>query len=216
MKIVAHRGWSAGPMENALAAFRQGMRHPDLDGLEFDVRRHPNGELVVVHDPPAHNENPPTFDDVLSLLRDCDKELFIELKDEDLFSDALKSVRQFGLVKRSVIFGFPKVANTFPWQEPRPIRLGIIGHLPWQAPGIAARYRPDVMMTGHDYRWWVKAIFRLWWTTFKLRRLATLADAPLMTGICKTKDDWAWMERKGADYVTVDMPADTNFTTSGA
>src|SRR5437763_14930434 len=48
--VIAHRGvWGAGVPENALAAFEQAI---DLgaDGIEFDVRRTRDRELIIFHD----------------------------------------------------------------------------------------------------------------------------------------------------------------------
>ena len=51
--VLAHRGGrgpsAAGVRENSLAAFHQAMRE-GADGVELDVRRTADGELVVVHD----------------------------------------------------------------------------------------------------------------------------------------------------------------------
>jgi glycerophosphoryl diester phosphodiesterase len=46
---VAHRGFSAVAPENTLAAFREALA-AGVDGVEFDVRRTKDGELVLLHD----------------------------------------------------------------------------------------------------------------------------------------------------------------------
>ncbi len=48
--IIAHRGASAAEPENTLAAFRRAAELGS-DGVELDVRRTGDGELVVHHDP---------------------------------------------------------------------------------------------------------------------------------------------------------------------
>jgi glycerophosphoryl diester phosphodiesterase len=53
MKIIAHRGVQLGcthAIENTVAAAHQTFLHPDVTGLEIDVRLTLDGELVVFHD----------------------------------------------------------------------------------------------------------------------------------------------------------------------
>lgn len=69
-EIIAHRGASREQPENTLAAFS---RAADLgaDGCEFDVHLHPDGRLLIHHDPlPAGasaGPDVPTMEAVLSL-----------------------------------------------------------------------------------------------------------------------------------------------------
>lgn len=48
-KIFGHRGWSAAYPENTIAAFL-GAIEVGVDGIEFDVHRTRDGEIVVIHD----------------------------------------------------------------------------------------------------------------------------------------------------------------------
>jgi len=50
MQIVAHRGASIEAPENTLAAFAKAIE-VGADMIEFDVRRAPDGRLVISHDP---------------------------------------------------------------------------------------------------------------------------------------------------------------------
>jgi glycerophosphoryl diester phosphodiesterase len=50
MLVIAHRGASAAAAENTSAAFRLADRM-GADGVELDVRRAPDGRLLVAHDP---------------------------------------------------------------------------------------------------------------------------------------------------------------------
>jgi glycerophosphoryl diester phosphodiesterase len=50
MKIIAHRGWSGRAPENTMAAFGAALEFK-VDGLELDVHRCKDGELVICHDP---------------------------------------------------------------------------------------------------------------------------------------------------------------------
>lgn len=49
MKIVGHRGASGDAPENTMAAF-WAAKDVGADGIEFDVQRSADGELVVIHD----------------------------------------------------------------------------------------------------------------------------------------------------------------------
>jgi glycerophosphoryl diester phosphodiesterase len=50
MRIIAHRGFSGRAPENTMAAFRLALELK-VDGLELDVQRSKDGELVICHDP---------------------------------------------------------------------------------------------------------------------------------------------------------------------
>jgi glycerophosphoryl diester phosphodiesterase len=50
MLVIAHRGASAAAPENTPDAFRLADRM-GADGVELDVRRTPDGRLLVAHDP---------------------------------------------------------------------------------------------------------------------------------------------------------------------
>ena len=49
-EIIAHRGWSGRYPENTLLAFEKAMELP-IDGIEFDLRRTADGEIVISHEP---------------------------------------------------------------------------------------------------------------------------------------------------------------------
>src|SRR6266568_2821910 len=58
MKVIAHRGWSAGEDENTLAAFARAACDDRISGVEFDMCHAVDAmTLVVSHDPPLHIEN---------------------------------------------------------------------------------------------------------------------------------------------------------------
>lgn len=48
--IIAHRGWCGKYPENTLIAFEKAMELP-VDGIEFDLRRTADGEIVLSHEP---------------------------------------------------------------------------------------------------------------------------------------------------------------------
>lgn len=47
--VIAHRGWSARYPENTLTAFEKALELP-VDGIEFDLRRTADGEIVISHE----------------------------------------------------------------------------------------------------------------------------------------------------------------------
>jgi glycerophosphoryl diester phosphodiesterase len=50
MKIIAHRGFSGRAPENTTAAFTAALEF-QVDGLELDIHRSRDGELVICHEP---------------------------------------------------------------------------------------------------------------------------------------------------------------------
>ena len=48
-QIIAHRGWSGRYPENTIPAFEKALELP-VDGLEFDLRRTADGEIVLSHE----------------------------------------------------------------------------------------------------------------------------------------------------------------------
>lgn len=73
MLILGHRGASVAAPENTPDAFRIA-DDMGADGVELDVRRAPDGRLLVAHDPlpdgPGACDGYPTFDDVLDACGD--------------------------------------------------------------------------------------------------------------------------------------------------
>ena len=79
-QIVAHRGASREAPENTLAAFAKAIEI-GADMIEFDVRRAPDGRLVISHDPVRGAASKlPTLEDTLRLTRGQIK-LDVELKE---------------------------------------------------------------------------------------------------------------------------------------
>lgn len=205
MKLYAHRGWSMGANENTLAAFARAADDPHVDGIEFDIRRGHDGGLVVIHDPPQPEDNPPSLNEVLEQLKPTSLGLLLEIKEPGLGGDAIEAIRDYGLEDRATVFGFPRAAATFPWDRPRTVQLGIIAHLPWQAKALIARYKPDVFMLGWDRRAWTRVAFRLWWAYFSLHRFGKRHDLPIVVGIVRRMSDLDWLEHQGVDTVVTDL-----------
>ncbi len=105
VRIIGHRGAAKVWPENTLAGFEKTLKLP-IDGIEFDVHRTADGELVIVHDGridrttngsglvcemtlaeiraagirDARGQKVPTLREVLELCRDGDHELQVEIK----------------------------------------------------------------------------------------------------------------------------------------
>src|SRR5258708_8251076 len=110
MKLIAHRGWSAGRGENSLAAFARAARDGRISGVEFDVCLAADSDtLVVSHDPPRHVENALTLDAALSLLSPTDVELFVEVKETGLVSRVIERLVASNVARRSGVFAFAAV-----------------------------------------------------------------------------------------------------------
>lgn len=171
MKLIAHRGWSAGPGENSLAAFARAARDGRISGVEFDVCLEADSDtLVVSHDPPRHVENALTLDAALSLLSPTDLELFVEVKETGLVSRVIEAgCQQRGPSLSRICLA--AVARSFPWEGARPVRLGIIVMYPWNLNRAVRRYAPDVLLLGWDARAWTRVAFRGRWSVFSLSSL---------------------------------------------
>jgi hypothetical protein len=197
MKLIAHRGWSAGRGENSLAAFARAARDGRISGVEFDVCLAADSDtLVVSHDPPRHVENALTLDAALSLLSPTDLELFVEVKETGLVSRVIERLVASNVAHRSVVFAFAAVARSFPWEGARPVRLGIIVMYPWNLNRAVRRYAPDVLLLGWDARAWTRVAFRAWWSIFSLEQLARRHHVPVVAGIVQRMDDLHWLSRQ--------------------
>jgi glycerophosphoryl diester phosphodiesterase len=114
MKLIAHRGWSAGEDENTLAAFACTACDDRISGVEFDVRYVADtGNLVVSHNPPLHIENALTLDAALSFLSQTALELFMEFKEAGLASVVIEKLVSSNVAHRSVVFAFAAVHDPF-------------------------------------------------------------------------------------------------------
>ena len=205
MKVFAHRGWAMGDIENSLTAFQMAAEHPKVDGVEFDVRKGTDGQLVVIHDPPQLQDTPPLLDDVLEFLSTTALELLIEIKQPDIGEGVVAALEKHNLLKRAIVFGFPAAAASLPFNKKRTTRLGIIVHLPWQARRLIQQHGPDVVLTGWDKRQWVRRTCRVWWALQSLRKLSRRANAPLVLGTVRYRRDLDWLSRQGVDMVTADL-----------
>ncbi len=206
MKLIAHRGWSAGGDENTLAAFARAASDERIAGVEFDVCRAVDAmTLVVSHDPPLHGENPLTLDAALSFLSRTNLELCVEIKQNGLAPTVIEKLVSGNVADRSVVFAFAGIARSFPWEGARPVRLGVIVMCPWNLNRVVRRYAPDVLFLGWDARVWTRIAFRAWWSLFSLERRARGYKLPVVVGIAQRLDDLHWLSRQHIHGVVADI-----------
>jgi hypothetical protein len=210
MKLIAHRGWSAGRDENTLAAFARAVRDDRIAGVEFDVCHAADATtLVVSHDPPLHIENALTLDAALSFLSQTNLELFVEIKETGLALAVIDKLVSSKVADRSVVFGFAAVARSFPWEGVRPVRLGVIVTCPWNLNRVVRAYAPDFLFLGWDARVWTRIAFRTWWSVFSLERCARRHQLPLVAGIARRSDDLDWLSRQHVYGAVADIDPTT-------
>jgi glycerophosphoryl diester phosphodiesterase len=208
VKLVAHRGWSAGAGENTLAAFARAAGDGRVSGVELDVRRAADGAVLVVsHDPPRRGDDTLPFEAALTALAGTTLELLVELKEPGLAPAVIAALVRSRLADRTVVFAFAEIAASFPWDEARPVRLGAIIVGPWNIDRAMRDYRPDVLFIGWDERPWTRLAFRAWWSVFSLERLARRHRVPLVAGIVQRAKDLRWLSRQGVDAAVADFAA---------
>jgi hypothetical protein len=206
MKLIAHRGWAAGASENTLAAFARAAHNAEVAGIELDVNRAPpSGTLVVSHDPPQRGASALTLDAALAFLAGTDLEMLVEIKQPGLASEVIAALVGHDLAGRALVFGFENAARSFPWQRPRPVRMGVIASYPWAIDRMVRAYAPDVLLTGWDDRAWTRIAFKAWWSAFSLARLARRHGLPVVVGIAQRRQDLDWLARQHVDAAVADL-----------
>ncbi|RDI70161.1 glycerophosphodiester phosphodiesterase [Halopelagius longus] len=161
LPIIGHRGRLRAAAENTVRSFEAAAKW-GVDGVEFDVRRTGDDELVVIHDATVDRtttgngrvdrlslaeiqsfttgdgETVPTLEQSLSVISETTLEAWIDLKDPGLVDDVVRAVRRHGLVERTVLFAGQGFVDDIPERaHDAGIRAGItIG------PALAGRYGP--------------------------------------------------------------------------
>ncbi len=108
-KVVAHRGASFEAPENTLVAFSKAIEM-GADMIEFDVRRAPDGRLVVSHDPVrGAGAGLPTLEETLRVTQGR-IQLDVELKELGCERDAIELlVRYFSMGDFCITSFLPEV-----------------------------------------------------------------------------------------------------------
>lgn len=149
--IVGHRGAAGLEPPNTIAGIRRALEY-DVDGVELDVRRTADGELVLFHDPildlttdasgllrnrtlaelrdvRVEGEEPiPTLREGLTVLQSIDVDVFLELKKAGYGDAVLEVVQEFGLLDRTTLVSL-EVDALRPMVD-APVDLGLVGSVP--------------------------------------------------------------------------------------
>ncbi|MGA2216015.1 MAG: glycerophosphodiester phosphodiesterase [Bryobacteraceae bacterium] len=183
-QIVAHRGASHEAPENTLAAFEKAIQI-GADMIEFDVRRAPDGELVVSHDRVRKAALLPTLQETLRLAQGR-IHLDVELKEPGCERDAIELLLEYFPLSDFCITSF--LAPTL--REARAIRPGIrTGFIfaTWSSAVRAACWSPDADFLAPHYRLAARAeeigkpLFV--WTVDDPKRIRRLFGRPLVEAI---------------------------------
>lgn len=191
-KQITHRGWAAGiPEENTREAFRRAEEADDVNGVEFDVRwSDVRAEPVVCHYA-WQEKNAESLDDVLSFLATSTSidVLLLELKEyyPFLWTEIKKLLVYHGLLEKTIIFAFPRVAKKFPWETRERMQLGIISLFPWRV-NHYAKLKPASILFGYDKHKWTQILFRLlWWNAFIRKLFRMHPDIKFILGVAQNK-----------------------------
>ncbi|MFC4544115.1 glycerophosphodiester phosphodiesterase [Halosolutus amylolyticus] len=159
-QIVGHRGAEGLAPPNTEAAIRRALE-VGVDGVELDVRRTSDGELLLFHDPvldwdsTGHGwiRNTPwdeiegaqvdgeplvTLDRALETIAPSDASIYLELKDGGYTDAVLETVAEHGLTDRTTIIAFD--APVLDPAQGAGVSTGLVGSVPtpWLAEDAAA------------------------------------------------------------------------------
>lgn len=125
IKIVAHRGACAEAPENTLEAFEKAI-DAGADMIEFDVRRAPDGTLVISHDPVrGPGTGLPTLEQTLRFTQGR-IQLDVELKEPGCERDSIELLLQYFSPQEFCVTSFlPDVLREIRAVDSR-IRTGLI------------------------------------------------------------------------------------------
>lgn len=210
IKIIAHRGWSAGKGENTLESFKRSAAKTGVDGIEIDIRWCKKRNDIII----SHNLdiecNAMELEEGLKFLSEEKLELFIEMKefDENLFNKLIKLLNKYNLKQRTMIFGFRDVAIKFHWDDRKGIKFGIISEYPWEIKGDMSFFKPDSVLIGWNEYWYTKFIFKLIWTIFSLPNICKkYNNVDFIVGVATSKKDYDWLCKQSGLYcLTADKP----------
>jgi glycerophosphoryl diester phosphodiesterase len=128
-KYIGHRGARGEKPENTLLGIRHALEL-GLDGIEIDIHLSQDGELIVIHDETldrttngkglvnkysveklktfdaGSGEKIPTLSEVIDLMKEFDKELFIEMKAPGAEEKILKLIKEKKFSDLSILKAF--------------------------------------------------------------------------------------------------------------
>lgn len=183
--IIAHRGACLEAPENTLAAFEKAIdAHADM--LEFDVRRAPDGTLVISHDAVrGSGADLPTLDETLRITKGR-IQLDVELKESGCEGDVCGLLLEYFPLTEFCITSFlPNVLHDIRSVHPN-VRTGLIFAV-WND-SVRETYRSsdvDLLVAHHSV---LKEAERLgkplfFWTVDEPALMRTLLTHPLVEGI---------------------------------
>jgi glycerophosphoryl diester phosphodiesterase len=114
---VGHRGAAALAPENSLAAIEAAAAH-DLDAVELDVLRRPDGALVLAHGPELPPDAP-LLDAGLELAVRLGLAVQLDVKLQGLERGVVEALRRHALLERSFVSSFSlRTLEAFAREEP--------------------------------------------------------------------------------------------------
>jgi glycerophosphoryl diester phosphodiesterase len=198
VRIVAHRGASSEAPENSLAAFSKAIEM-GADMIEFDVRRAPDGSLVISHDPVRRRgPRPPTLEETLRLTQGR-IQLDVELKEPDCERDAIHLLLRYFPLSDFCVTSFLAPALRATRALHPGIRTGLI-FATWTASVRAACQSPDIDLLVAQSRLAGRAekigkpLFV--WTVDKPSRTRALFARPMVEAIVTNKPRQALLLRR--------------------
>lgn len=149
-KIIGHRGAEGLGPPNTMVAIERALE-VGVDGIELDVRRTSDGELVLFHDPVLNLNSTghgwlrnKSWDDVrgarvdgepiiklstaLERLTETDASLYLELKESGYAEAVLERVEEYGLLDRLTVIAFD--APTLEPARDAGVATGLVGSAP--------------------------------------------------------------------------------------
>ena len=216
MGIMAHRGASAYVQNNTLEAFRLA-EEMGADGVELDVRRTKDGELVVFHDASLEVDGAkrliadltleelraidlngctvPTLDEALDYLRTTDMTVQVELKEEGTGGECAEAVRRRDMGEQVWFISFYLPAlNEVKYEDPN-ARIGYICRaVPTDIAKLAQAYDLYALLPRHAI------------VNEKLVNSVHAAGLKISTWTVNDAESIAQLSQMGVDFVATDMP----------
>ena len=197
-RIVGHRGAEGLGPPNTEVAIRRALE-AGVDGIELDVRRTSDGELVLFHDPvldwdstgQGWIQNTP-WDEIrgasvdgeplirlpraLEVLADANVSIYLEVKETGYTDAVLETVAEHGLLDRLTVIAFDEAALEPAQAHDAAVPTGLIGSVP--APWLA----DDAVACGAD------EVFTHYAPHGVSNFVAAARDAGLTAGVWKLVD----------------------------
>lgn len=150
--IIGHRGCAGLEPPNTVASLERAITL-GADGVEIDVQRTKDGELVLFHDPildwatdgsgpvkwnsladirevRLHGEPIPTLEEGLQVIGETEMEIYLELKSEGYTRDVVRAVENADISNPVRYVSFSKEALLPLTTHERPTSRGAIGSVP--------------------------------------------------------------------------------------